>query len=138
MEKNRVEFTGTVERLRSIPTRSGTPMVKWLLKVGEHRFQCVAFGNLAAAVLAAGEGKEVGLVGQASINSWKTDDGAWRNDFQVTAWCIEVDGSTTHFEKGQGAARKPTRSVEQPRQQQLPRHQGPPPPDEFDYRGGPF
>lgn len=138
MEKNRVEFTGTVERLKSIPTRSGVQMAKWFLKVGDHRFQCVAFGNLAGVALAAGEDKEIGVVGQASINSWKTEDGAWRNDFQVTAWCIEIDGVATNYEKGQGSARKPARSEQPPRQQHLPHTQGPPPPDEFDYRGGPF
>jgi single-stranded DNA-binding protein len=132
MERNRIEFAGTVERLKSIPTKTGVQMAKWLIKVGDSRFGCVAFANLASTVLAGGEGKEVGVVGQGSINSWRTDDGAWRNDFQVTAWSVEIDGVASHFEKSQGATRKPPRSEEQPSQQ------GPPPPDEFDYQGGPF
>jgi single-stranded DNA-binding protein len=132
MERNRIEFTGTVERFRSIPTKTGVQMAKFLLKVGDSRFGCVAFGNLAAVVLAAGEGKEIGLVGQGAINSWKTDDGAWRNDFQVAVWSVEIDGVATHFEKSQGVTRKSPRSEEQPSQQ------GPPPQDEFDYQGGPF
>jgi hypothetical protein len=131
MERNRIELTGTIERLRSVATKLGTPMAKWLIKVGDSRFGCVAFANLAAVVLAAGEGKEIGIIGQGEINSWRTDDSAWRNDFQVTAWSVEIDGVASHFEKSQWGTRKPTVGKEQPRQ-------GPPPQDEFDYQGGPF
>lgn len=131
MERNRIEFTGTVERLKSIPTRTGVQMAKWLIKVGDSRFNCVAFANLAAVVLAAGEGKEVGLIGQGAISSWRTDDGAWRNDFQVTAWSVEVDGVTTSFEKD---TKKPIRS-EEPARHQSPTTSST---DEFQYRGGPF
>jgi hypothetical protein len=134
MERNRIEFTGAVERLREVPTRSGVMMAKWFLKVGEHRFQCVAFGNLATSVLVAGEGKEIGVVGSGSINSWKTEDGVWSNDFEVTAWCIEVDGVTTSFEKG--GARRPLENEESARQErQTPESRNT---DKFQHRGGPF
>jgi single-stranded DNA-binding protein len=124
MERNSIEFTGAIERLREIPTKSGAQMAKWFLKVGEHRFQCVAFGNLATTVLVAGEGKEIGVVGEAAINSWKTEDGAWRNDFQVTAWAVEIDGIITAFEKASKVLQEPSKSEQNT--------------DEFDYRGGPF
>jgi single-stranded DNA-binding protein len=124
MERNRIEFNGDIERLREIPTKTGVQMAKWFLKVGEHRFQCVAFGNLASAVLAAREGREMGVVGSGSINSWKTEDGAWRNDFQVTAWAVEIDGQVIAFEKGQKQPQKTARSEQNT--------------DEFDYHGGPF
>lgn len=140
MERNRVEFTGTVERLRSIPTKSGTPMAKFLLKVGDYRFPCVSFSNLAGIVFDAGEGVEIGLVGQAAINSWKTDDGTWRNDFQCTAWSVEVDGIATAFEKN-GATRRPLKNEEFGRQQPPPTgtpRPGPRDTDEFAHKGGPF
>ena len=106
MERNRIEFTGAIERLRKIQTKSGIQMAKCSLKVGEHRFHCIAFDNLATTVLVAGEGKEIGVVGSGAINNWKTNEGVWRNDFQVTAWCIEVDGVATSYEKG-GTSRHP-------------------------------
>ncbi len=124
MERNRIEYTGAIERLREIPTKTGVQMAKWFLKVGEHRFQCVAFGNLATTVLVAGEGKEIGVVGQGAINSWKTEDGTWRNDFQVTAWGVEIDSIVTAFEKTSKVPQEPAKNEQNT--------------DEFDYHGGPF
>lgn len=98
-EKNRVELTGTVEQLKPIKTKTGTPMAKWLLKVGDDRFWCVAFHNLAQVILDRGDGVQIGITGTGSINSWKTDQGHWRNDFQVTAWGLEIDGVAHAFEK---------------------------------------
>jgi hypothetical protein len=124
VERNRIEYTGAIERLREIPTKTGVQMAKWFLKVGEHRFQCVAFGNLATTVLVAGEGKEIGVVGQGAINSWKTEDGTWRNDFQVTAWGVEIDSIVTAFEKTSKVPQEPAKNEQNT--------------DEFDYHGGPF
>lgn len=124
MERNRIELSGTIDRLREIQTRTGSRMAKFIIKVGEHRFQCVAFGNLATTVLVAGEGKEIGVVGSGAINSWKTEDGTWRNDFQVTSWCAEIDGIVTAFEKTRKVPKESANSEQKS--------------EEFDYRGGPF
>ena len=75
MEKNRVEFTGTIERLQQITTKTGNPMARFLLAVGQDKFRVVAFGNLVESIMAAGEGAQVGVTGPGSINSWQTDDG---------------------------------------------------------------
>ncbi len=124
MERNRIELTGAIERLREIPTRTGVQMAKWFLQVGEHRFECVAFGNLATTVLAAGDRREIGAMGSGAINSWKTEDGTWRNDFQVTSWCAEIDGIVTAFEKASKVPQEPAKSEQNT--------------EEFDYQGGPF
>ncbi|MCB2216378.1 MAG: hypothetical protein KQH59_09935 [Desulfobulbaceae bacterium] len=128
MERNRVEFAGTIERLQRIPTRRGGTMAKWMLKVGDHRFGCVAFGNVAVAVLDAGSGMRIGITGTGAINSWRADDGIWRNDFQATAWAVELDGETITYQK-EGQAQKPEPD-RQPGQCQQAGVQ--------DYQGGPF
>ncbi|MCB2217446.1 MAG: hypothetical protein KQH59_15365 [Desulfobulbaceae bacterium] len=99
MKKNHIEMTGKVSKLRSIKTKRDTAMAKWLLEVGEHKFNCVAFAAIADAVLAAGNGTEIGVSGTGSINSWQTDDGAWRNDFRITVWTVEVADCVTVFSK---------------------------------------
>ena len=47
-DTNEIRFSGTIERLQSVNTRTGKSMATWLLKVGQDRFKCVCFGNLAA------------------------------------------------------------------------------------------
>lgn len=154
MEKNRVEFTGSIERLQQITTKTGKPMARFLLVVGQDKFRVVAFGNLVEVIMAAGEGAQVGITGTGSINSWQTDDGAWRNDFQATAWAVEIDGETVAYQKPQAAQQNPQkgRQAQKPAQPTLPysqpkpantgqpghRREEPPPPDDFAYRGGPF
>jgi single-stranded DNA-binding protein len=128
MGKNRIELTGTIERVQKITTRRGSIMAKWLLRVGDHRFGCVAFGNIAETVLGRGDGVEIGVTGTAAINSWKTDDGVWRNDFQATAWAVEINGETIAYEKGgQSRKKEPGRQPHQGQQAGV-----------QDYHGGPF
>jgi single-stranded DNA-binding protein len=103
MNTNRIEFTGTIERLQQISTRSGKPMCRFLLVVGQDKFRAVCFGNLVGVVMAAGEGATVGITGTGSINNWQTEDGAWRNDFQATAWAVEIDGEVFAYHKAQEA-----------------------------------
>jgi len=103
MEKNRIELTGTIDRLQTITTKTGKPMARFLLAVGPDKFRVVAFGNLVEVVTAAGEGAQIGITGTGSINSWQTDDGAWRNDFQATAWAVEIDGEVFAYHKAQEA-----------------------------------
>jgi single-stranded DNA-binding protein len=134
METNKIEFTGTIERLQPIQTKTGSQMARWFLQVGQDRFGCVAFGNVAESLLACGEGDEISITGTGKINSWKTEDGNWRNDFQVSAWSCEINGQIIEYEKNTGNGRQTINS----------RDDGPslpPEPDqrsEFDYASGPF
>ncbi|BDD88009.1 hypothetical protein [Desulfofustis limnaeus] len=121
MERNKVEMTGTVSKLRSIPTKKGTAMVKFFINVDQHRFLCVAFAGVADAIQAAGEGAEIGVSGTAAINSWQPEPGQWRNDFQLFVWTVKIGSAVTVFQK-EG---KPTAHKN--------RNQGIP-----EYAGGPF
>jgi hypothetical protein len=126
-EANKVEFTGTIEKLQSVTTKTGTSMTRWLIKVGQDRFKCVCFGNLADAVLH----DRISLTGSGGINSWQDQDEHWHNDFQVTAWAVEIDGKIISYQKADIRSR----------QKSFP-DQAPPSddrdPSQFDYSGGPF
>ena len=98
-EINEIRFSGTIERLQSVNTRTGNPMSSWLLKVGRDRFKCVCFGNLADTVLQCQDGDQISLTGTGSINSWKDNDGHWHNDFQVSVWAAEIGGQQICYEK---------------------------------------
>ena len=137
MGKNKVEFTGTIERLQTIQTKTGSQMARWFLQVGQDRFGCVAFGNVAESLLACEEGDEISITGTGKINSWKTEDGNWRNDFQVSAWSCEINGQTIKYEKNTGNDSQANNS----------RDDGPPltleskerdPGAAYQHRGGPF
>ena len=131
-ERNRVEFTGTIERLKLINTKSGNPMAKWLLCVGQDKFGCVALGNIADAILACSDGDQIGVIGTAKINNWKTDEGTWRNDFQITVWVVEIGDTVTDYQK----------MDKQAGSQQVPFDRAPPTSQigrgENQYQGGPF
>ena len=120
--KNRVEFTGTIERLQRIETKTGKPMAKWLLKVDDSRFICLAFGNLAEAILERSEGESVNITGTGKINSWKTSDDIWRNDFQVTVWEFEINDQVVQYQKNKSGEQEGTQGGT----------------NEHDYQGGPF
>lgn len=98
MEQNKVELTGTVKQSWSVDIKSGV-MAKILLTVGKHTFWILGFGNVGQALLSLSDGDEVGICGTCQINAWKTDDGNWRNDFQVVAWSVEINGVETAFKK---------------------------------------
>ncbi|BDD88849.1 hypothetical protein [Desulfofustis limnaeus] len=99
MEKNKVEMTGQVSRIRSISTKKGTSMVKFFINVDQYRFLCVAFAGVADAIQAAGEGAEIGVSGTAAINSWQPEPGQWRNDFQLSCWSVEIAGTVVSYTK---------------------------------------
>ncbi len=121
---NEVKLSGTIEKLKSIKTRTGTSMATMLLKVGQDRFRVVAFKNVADAVLQCRDGDQISVKGTGSINSWKDNEGHWHNDFQVTAWEVEIAGNSVSYEKtsGQSNARPGPQA----------------PSNEHDYQGGPF
>jgi single-stranded DNA-binding protein len=134
---NEIRFSGTIERLKSVNTKTGVSMVTLLLKVGQDKFKCVAFKNLADAILKCSDGDQISVSGSGSINSWKTEDGMWKNDFQVSCWRAEINGQTIEYEKNTGNGSQTINS----------RDDGPPLPPEpnerdpgavFQHRGGPF
>ncbi len=136
-EMNKIIFTGAIERLQSVKTRTGTSMARWLLKVSRDKFKCVAFKNVAEAVLQLNNGDQISVTGTGSINSWQDDEGRWHNDFQVSCWAVEIAGEKIVYDKpgkGKGVAPQPM---------QQPSFSDQPPPDEgnpnaFAYQGGPF
>jgi single-stranded DNA-binding protein len=107
-------------------------MAQWLLVIGKDKFRVVAFGNVAEAVLRrCGDGDLISLTGTASINNWKDNEGRWHNDFQATAWSIEIDGEKISYKKAEGTT--PRKS-----QHQAPAGRSKRPGDEYAYTGGPF
>ena len=92
METNRIEFTGTIGRLKSVNTKSGVSMATLLLK-------CVAFKNVADAILRCSDGDLVSVAGSGSINSWKDKEERWHNDFQLSVWEVEINDTCIKYEK---------------------------------------
>jgi single-stranded DNA-binding protein len=133
-EINEVRFSGTIERLKSVNTKKGTTMITLLLKVGQDRFKVVAFKNVADAILRCSDGDQISVAGSGSINSWKDNEGRYRNDFQLSVWKCEINGQTIEYQKNTSNGSQTIDS----------RDDGPPlPPEpdqrsEFDYAGGPF
>lgn len=140
---NEIRFSGTIEKLQPVTTRTGKPMARWLLRIGRDKFKCICFGNIAETVLQCQDGNRISLTGSGSISSWKDQEEHWHNDFQVTAWAVEIDGLKTTYEKQAGLSKlEPVASSRKPQQQGIP-DQAPPPPDDrdpsqFNYSGGPF
>lgn len=96
---NEIHFSGTIERLQAVTTKTGNPMARWLLSVGRDKFKCACFGNLADAVLQCHDGDRITVNGSGSINSWKDAEDHWHNDFQVTVWTVEIDGQQINYQK---------------------------------------
>lgn len=134
MKKNRIEFSGVIEKLQSIDTKTGVAMSSLLLKVGTDKFRCVAFKNISEALLHCREGDELNVVGTGSINSWEYNEDRWHNDFQLTIWEVEIDGNITKYEKNTGNDSQAKNS----RVDSLPLAPEPDQRSEFDYAGGPF
>lgn len=127
---NETRFSGTIKRLQQVQTKKGTSMARWLLSVGRDKFKCIAFKNVADAVLRCNDGDRITLAGKGSINSWKDDEGHWHNDFQVTAWTVEIDGQEINYQKAE--------AVQQVKQQPATRSPDPHGLSQYDYPGGPF
>lgn len=105
---NEIRFSGKLEKPRAIDTKTGTSMTVFLLKVGKERFKCVCFKNLADKILECSDGARVTVSGSGGIRSWKDNDDHWHNDFQVTAWGIELHGEQFSYKKKRKAAKRST------------------------------
>ena len=106
VDNNEVRLTGSIGQLKKIGTRSGAPMVEFILKVRRDRFRIVAHGNVAEHLLAAVKPEDrLTVTGTLSTSSWKDEvTGEWRNSFAVTAWAVEVHGDKIAFKKKQQSA----------------------------------
>lgn len=144
---NRCHFTGTVERFDRIATKTGTAMVKALVRCYKETVQVVAFRDLAEDTdLQAGDRVEVR--GRIQNTSWTAQDGSRRYGWQLVAESITLDGETQPGAPLTGETQPPAPAPPAPpsprpgppaRQKATPRrlaNQGGP--SEFDYSEGPF
>lgn len=78
---NEARFSGTVEHFGTVRTRTGTPMSKGRLRCRQETITFVAFHDMAKIIVRPGERVEV--FGRVQSTRWRTQEGAWRNDWQV-------------------------------------------------------
>ncbi len=102
---NEVRLCGSVDRIRQITTRTGSPMAEVLLLVRKDKFRVVAFKNLADHLLTrASAGDRLAVTGSLSLFSWRDEaTQEWRNSFAVTAWGVELAGEKVSYQKEQQA-----------------------------------
>lgn len=92
-DRNEAHLTGTVERLDTIETRTGNPMIRLALRCGRERFTIVAFGDLALGVMfRPGDRAEVN--GRIEVRRWSAPDGAERTGVQIVASSIHPEPKT--------------------------------------------
>ena len=127
---NEIRFSGTIDRLQKINTKSGISMATTLLKVGQNKFKIVAFKNVADALLRCNDRDRVTVQGSGSINSWKDNEEHWHNDFQLTAWSAGINEQTVEYENANRSAKVESES---PPLQKTPNSHS-----QQEYTGGPF
>lgn len=125
---NKCHITGTVERFDRIATKTGTPMIKTLVRCHKESIPVVAFKDLAEAThLEAGD--RVDVRGRVQSTSWTGQDGVKRYGWQLVADTIQPLDQAN-------------RQPEAPPSRQPPAHQHEmfdrSRPNQFDYQGGPF
>ena len=143
---NQATFTGTVERFDRIATRTGTPMVKVLLRCYKETVSVVAFKELAENTdLSPGDRAKVR--GKIQSTSWTAQDGTRRQGWQLVADHIGPIGETQPDAPPTPAPALPTPSTRPPsptrpptgkRQDRQVRMFNGADPGPFDYDGGPF
>ena len=90
---NQARITGTVERFDRIATKTGTAMIKELVRCYKETVQVVAFRDLAEGTdLAPGDRLEV--AGKIQNTSWTAQDGSRRYGWQLVAEAITLIGET--------------------------------------------
>ena len=121
---NRCHITGTVERFDRIATKTGTAMIKALVRCYKETVQVVAFRDLAEDTdLQAGDRVEVR--GRIQNTSWTAQDGSRRYGWQLVAESITLDGETQPGAQLTGETQPP---AQQP---------APPPPRTWSSSSGP-
>jgi hypothetical protein len=84
-------------------------------------------------VLTCSNRDQISVTGAGSINSLKDSEDRWRNDFQVSVWEAEIDGSSVKYEKSTDNGGRPNKNTEPPPPQQHTQDMG-----QYDHKGGPF
>ena len=143
---NRCHITGTVERFDRIATKTGTAMIKALVRCYKETVQVVAFRDLAEDTdLQAGDRVEVR--GRIQNTSWTAQDGSRRYGWQLVAESITLDGETQPGAQLTGETQPPAQQPappphrpassarQRPAQRRIANQGGP---SEFDYSEGPF
>ena len=142
---NQARITGTVEKFDRIATKTGTPMVKALVRCYKETVQVVAFRDLAEDTdLQAGDRVEVR--GRIQNTSWTAQDGSRRYGWQLVAEAITLIGETQPAAPLTGETQPPAPAPPSPRPtssaRQKPAQQrrmfDPAAPGPNDYQGGPF
>ena len=139
---NRCHITGTVERFDRIATKTGTAMIKALVRCYKETVQVVAFRDLAEDTdLQAGDRVEVR--GRIQNTSWTAQDGSRRYGWQLVAESITLDGAEAAppaDRQEQQPTPPPPRPASPARQKpaQQRRMFDPAAPGPNDYQGGPF
>lgn len=108
-DMNECRLSGTIDRVKQITTRSGSPMAEVLLVVRKDKFRVTAFGNLAEHLLTrAVVGGRLSVTGSLSVSNWKDEaTGEWRNSFAVTAWGVELAGEQVAYQKERKQTSRP-------------------------------
>ena len=102
MDTNKCELSGVIDRLKSVHTKSGKPMAAFTLKCQNSWFKISTFGNVASHILDhAKDGDLITVSGSLSNERWKTEEGTWRDSFEIKAWSIELHGEKVAFQRGQ-------------------------------------
>lgn len=104
-DTNECRLTGTIEKIRSITTRTGQPMCEIILRVRQDRFRVVGHGNVAEHLLvAAGPDDRLSLTGTVQPSNWKDEaTGEWKNSFSIVAWGVEIHGDKIAYQRKQQA-----------------------------------
>ena len=81
-------------------------------------------------VLPCSNRDKISVTGSGSINSWKDNEDRWHNDFQLSVWEVESDGSSVKYEKNTDTGGH--KNNEPPPQQHTQDT------NQYDHKGGPF
>lgn len=146
---NQARITGGVERFDHIQTKTGTPMIKALVRCYRETISVVAFKDLAENTNLS-PGDRVEVRGMIQSTSWTAQDGTKRYGWQLIADHITLLGETQLGETQPGAlatgesqppapAPPPARPASSARKNESQHRMfDPAAPGPNDYQGGPF
>jgi single-stranded DNA-binding protein len=92
-DRNECNLSGTVESFQIVPTKTGTPMIKFFLLAGKEKVSVVAFRDLADQTRLS-PGDRAAIMGTIQSTSWEGKDGVKRYGFQIIASEITLEDVT--------------------------------------------
>ncbi|MBM9536170.1 single-stranded DNA-binding protein [Desulfobulbus alkaliphilus] len=141
---NQARITGGVEKFDHINTRTGTPMIKALVRCYRETVSVVAFKELAENTDLA-PGDRVDVRGKIQSTSWTAQDGSKRYGWQLIADHIDLIGDPLAESQATGepqlpAPAPPSTRPASPARKNETQHRmfNPDEPGPYDYQGGPF